>query len=133
MNRRNFCRLSALTALMGLASGSAIAAVTKPRIRCKVTVVRRHCFEDLQSCYLDDPEAGACPVFMDGFSSEFDLGGAMPVHGRDRMCPKAWAALCECAESSFGGGAITSTDAVLASCGDPTRPVVFKLERIRSI
>lgn len=93
-------------------------------------MVRRHCFEDLQSCYLDDPEAGACPVFMEGFSGEYDLGGAIPAGLSGRMCPKAWTALCECAAGSFDNGAGPSSGAVLASCGDPTRPVVFKLERI---
>ena len=36
--------------------------------RCRLTVVRRMWVEDLQARYLDDPEAGPCPLLNQGQS-----------------------------------------------------------------
>ena len=34
--------------------------------RCKITVLRKECFEDLQQQYLADPHSGPCPYFEVG-------------------------------------------------------------------
>lgn len=137
MNRRNFCRLGALALLGAATKGSAatirdaIPADTRLR-RCRITVLRRCCFTDLQSRYLDDPEEGCCEAFTEG--QIFDVNAASR-HCPDRFCPLAW----ECIRRHVDGVLDHSTShqcglslpddgAVIACCNDGTRPVIFKIE-----
>lgn len=129
MDRRNFLKISlAGSALAMLPSTVQGAAVSASFPRCRVSVVRRSCFDDLQSCYLDDPEAGMCPVFTDDFCEVLALGGEMPTCLDNRFCKKAWKALCDGANKVTG--CTGTAEVTLASCGDPTRPVIFKIERL---
>ena len=34
--------------------------------KCKVTVLRRELFKDLQEKYLADPDSGVCPFYREG-------------------------------------------------------------------
>lgn len=135
MNRRKFCRIGALALL-----GTAIGAKAAPRSaadttlrRARISVVRRNCFVDLQSRYLDDPETGCCTAFTEGqtFTVDARAGSGCP----DGFCPLAW----ECIRHHVEGVLGTSTQrscglsdpdggAVIACCSDGTRPVVFKIE-----
>ncbi len=69
-----------------------------------------------------------CPVFTDDFSEVLTLGGEMPVNLNGRFCKKAWKALCDGATRATGCAG--TAEVTLPSCGDPTRPVIFKIERI---
>ena len=131
MDRRNFLKISlAGSALALLPSGLRAASLASSAASgsYRVSVVRRNCFDDLQSCYLDDPEAGACPVFSDDFSEILTLGDKMPSHLVGKFCPKAWSALSSAASDI--SDCADSAQVRLASCGDPTRPVVFKIEKV---
>lgn len=129
MDRRKFLKISlAGSALAALPAKVQSAIAVASFNRFKVSVVRRHCFDDLQSCYLEDPEAGMCPVFADDFSEVLTLGGEMPSHLNNRFCKKAWKALCDSANKA--SGCTGNAEVTLASCGDPTRPVIFKIERL---
>ena len=50
------------------APASAAAMTGNCGRRCRLTVVRRMWVEDLQARYLDDPEAGPCPLLNQGQS-----------------------------------------------------------------
>lgn len=127
MDRRKFLKLSLAGGALALfPSNIKGMALNSAHPQCRVSVVRRNCFDDLQSCYLDDPEAGGCTMFSDDFSEILALGGEMPHNLRGKFCEKAWSALC--AAVSEDAGCSFSAKTTLASCGDPTRPVIFKIE-----
>ncbi len=132
MDRRKFLKISCAGIVAGAlpsvaARATELTSLIRPA-KWKVTVVRRQCFQDLQSCYLEDPEAGYCPLVKGDFEGEFLLAGNMPRSLERTFCPKAWKALAEAAQQSFSCGK-TVGNAILASCGDPTRPVIFKIEK----
>ncbi|MCI9606828.1 MAG: TIGR04076 family protein [Muribaculaceae bacterium] len=133
MDRRNFLKLSLAGVAACSVPAAAAAVMEMPQAlgacRCRVSVVRRHCFADLQSCFLDDPEAGVCPVVAEDFQEEFVLAGKMPPSLQNKFCPKAWDAIAAAVAQTFSCTTHVSP-AILASCGDPTRPVVFKIEKI---
>lgn len=125
MNRRNFCKISALSAgalLAGVLEGKAsplshsLSETGGLRRRARITVIRRECYQDLQSLYLDDPECGPCRMFATGQS--FDVSGSGCPRG---FCRKAWASLDGCLDGD--GGKVK-----IAACPDGTRPVIFKVE-----
>lgn len=139
MNRRNFCKITALAAgflaLRGHGSPLSVPAPggahTKGIGRCRVTVIRRNCFYDLQSRYLDDPELGPCLHFHEG--QQFDISSDGGLKAPAGFCPKAW----ECISAHVAGVLESGTDydcgnapadkSVIACCNDGTRPVVFKI------
>ena len=91
MNRRNFCKaLAAVAAMAATAPASAAAMTGNCGRRCRLTVVRRMWVEDLQARYLDDPEAGPCPLLNQGQSWLIDgpVEAGIPPRG---MCGRAWA------------------------------------------
>lgn len=132
MDRRNFLKITCAGFAAGIIPSAAAKAMELPQrisgARWRVSVVRKHCFADLQSCFLDDPDSGVCPLVDDSFCGEFILAGEMPRSLAGKFCPKAWRALADAASGS-SGCAQTLPQAILASCGDATRPVVFKLEK----
>lgn len=126
MNRRQFCKIAALTAGafgLGTARGSASALARGP-LRGRVTVVRCECYPDLQSLYLDDPETGPCRAFSPGDS--WDLARGLPAD----FCPRAREVIEGSAErlASCPGGKPEDL-AVIVCCPDGTRPVVFRIEK----
>lgn len=127
MDRRKFLKLSLAGSFLALLPGKIKGAALKSVYpECRISVVRKNCFDDLQSCYLDDPESGGCPMFSDDFCQVMTLGGELPQNLKGKFCEKAWAALCSAANDSSGCSESVRTK--LASCGDPTRPVIFKIE-----
>jgi len=106
--------------------------------KCKVTVMKKECYTDLQAQYLANPQAGPCPVFQVGDEFVFER-----YIGRDdfqRMdhglrCAEAWDCISRFIYSALQGGSImrkwTNDDRMMiACCNDGTRPVIFKIERI---
>ncbi len=126
MDRRSFCKMAALAAgAIGLGGARAFAttgAVRNP-VNAKVTVIRRACFEDLQSLFLEDPECGPCEAFETG--ETFMTTGVCP----EGFCPKAWETIAGCIDrASHCPESNGYEGAVIAACPDGTRPVIFRIE-----
>ena len=106
---------------------------------CKITVIRKECFDNLQEKYLSNPRSGPCPVFEVGQefilerNSKRDdfwhmLDGPFP-------CAEAWDCISRYVYTALQGGSImkgwtNDEKMMIACCSDGTRPVIFKLERI---
>lgn len=87
---------------------------------CRVTVLRRECFEDLQALYLDDPDEGPCTSFKEGEKWLFEKGATRPPE----FCPRVWNVILK----SVGTGMLNcckGNEASVISCPDGTRPVLF--------
>lgn len=101
---------------------------------CKITVLRKECYEDLQEEYILNPKAGVCPKFQVG--QEFIVDSASYNRGLDgKFCMEAWDAISRYVYTALQGGSImhgwTKNDnEMIACCNDGTRPVIFKIERI---
>ena len=105
--------------------------------KCKITVIRKDCYEDLQEQYLADPKSGPCPYFAIG--QEFILERSDRrddfMHMLDgKFCSEAWDAISRYVYSALQGGAImegwtNDEKMMIACCNDGTRPVIFKIER----
>lgn len=123
MNRRDFCKFAAGTALLAALMPSRMLAAVPSRQRCVVSVLRCGCHPDLQARFASDPDAGPCPMLSAGMS--WIVGsGRMP----EGMCPKAWKAI-----SSHLTGDMDSCSgsrSVIVSCPDGIRPVIFKIDYI---
>lgn len=39
---------------------------TTMKHKCKITILKRECYKDLQEKYLADPKSGPCPYFREG-------------------------------------------------------------------
>ena len=84
MNRRKFFKAAGLSALAVTAGmnplpseGAKLSYATpqtnrlmndnkKMKHKCKITVLKRECYQDLQAKYLADPKSGPCPFFREG-------------------------------------------------------------------
>ena len=102
--------------------------------KCKITVLRREVYGDLQEQYLANPKAGKCEFFEDG--QEWLLEG-MDFHYmlNGKFCAEAWDCISRYVYAALQGGSImrgwTNDEKVMiACCNDGTRPVIFKIERI---
>lgn len=134
MDRREFCRIAALSIgaiglgrLECLASTSRNPTVGLPLMPadCRVDVLRRECFIDLQAEFLDDPESGACPRFKVGEKFSFAKGDSCP----DGFCPALWdAAVGAVARArSCQHDTPLSPNQLIVACPDGTRPVIVSL------
>ena len=112
---------------------------------CRVTVLRKTVFEDLQERYLADPKSGACPCFEEGQVFEFHresgrddfwkFGRGARADGGDFPCAEAWDAIGRYVYTALQGGSImhgwtNDERMMIACCNDGTRPVIFKIERV---
>lgn len=102
--------------------------------KCKVTVIRKECFPDLQEQYLADPRSGPCPAFEVGQEFIFD-GHGFHTMNEGNFCMEAWDAISRYIYSALQGGSImrgwtNDEKMMIACCNDGTRPVIFKIERI---
>ena len=130
MQRRSFCKIAAL-ALGSIAlssTGMKASTISSPG-SFRVTVMKRECYLDLQSLYLDEPDAGPCDEFVTGETFEFLTPTAACPEG---FCPKAWSAILQAASSLEACPKSGAEDGrvALVSCPDGTRPVIFKIEQI---
>ncbi len=135
MDRRHFCKIATLTlGALALQKNNAAAAPLPVRsegggevllpVSCRVTVIRRECYQDLQDMYLDDPEEGPCRAFETGDTFLLAEGDACPK----AFCPRAWQTICRVLRENGGCAATQRYGLLLASCPDGSRPVVFKIE-----
>lgn len=104
------------------------------KYKCKITVLRRECFKDLQAKYLADPKSGPCPYFKDGQEIIVDSDNFFRMLN-GTFCVEAWDCISRYVYAALQGGSImrgwTNDEKIMiASCNDGTRPVIFKLERI---
>lgn len=139
--RRRFCKIAALA--VGAAALPAVAHAAVGLADddipsggcCRLRVVRCNCFEDLQSLWLDDPEAGPCGLYSPGEEIEVDASTVRAFDaGKDadgfRLCPAAWRALRPAVIAAMKQNAperclATSSGAVLTSCPSGSSPVSF--------
>jgi uncharacterized repeat protein (TIGR04076 family) len=104
------------------------------KYKCKITVLKKEVYPDLQEKYLDDPNSGECELF--------EVGQEWIVDGNDyfrmmdgEFCCEAWECISKYVYTALQGGSIMrgwmkDDRIMIASCNDGTRPVIFKLERI---
>lgn len=154
MDRRNFFKLAGITALTTVFSNKPIFAngtelfynreelkstktnenIIVMKHKCKITVLRRECYKDLQNEYLADPKSGPCPLFYDG--QEIIVDSDNFFHMMDgKFCSEAWDCISRYVYAALQGGSImrgwtNNEKMMITCCNDGTRPVIFKLERI---
>lgn len=133
MDRRRFCKIGMMAlGAVGLGRFSSLAAdgklgpdemfsekVSRP---FRLTVIRRECYDDLQSMYLDDPESGPCEFFEVGESWDFEVGGVCP----EGFCRRAWSAVASVVNNT-AMCALPRAGHILVSCPDGSRPVIFRV------
>lgn len=137
MNRRNFCKKLGVSVIASVvspaATASALTAAGATGRRCRITVLRLMCNEDLQSRYLDDPEAGPCTKFACGQEFTVDSSNYHELADGTKFCPRAWHVLQSHVDAVLASGqsdecGLSLHDrAVIVSCPDGTRPVIFKV------
>lgn len=124
--------------------------------KCKVTVIDKKLYPDLQAQYCADPEAGACPCYHVGDTYVFErygqaddfwhMGAGTLTDGADRAdgtaggpgvshCSEAWDAISRYIYAALQGGSVMrgwmrDERVMIACCSDGTRPVIFKIERL---
>ncbi len=106
--------------------------------KCKVTVLRKELFKDLQQKYLADPNSGVCPFYKEGQEFIFERYAGRDdfwTEGNGTQCSEAWDCISRYIYTALQGGSImrnwTSNEKIMiACCNDGTRPVIFKIERI---
>ncbi|MDO4160826.1 MAG: TIGR04076 family protein [Prevotellaceae bacterium] len=151
MDRRDFIKKAGVSA-MAMAIGSNLQYVsaaetpeenkntannnnkTEMKHKCKITVLKRECYKDLQEQYLADPKSGPCPYFHEG--QEIMVDSDNFFHMLDgKFCSEAWDCISRYVYSALQGGSImrgwtNDEKMMITCCNDGTRPVIFKLERI---
>lgn len=106
--------------------------------KCKVTVIDKKCFTDLQEQYLADPKSGACPFYNVGDEFIFERYGEDDTFwtmGKGSQCAEAWDCISRYVYTALQGGSImrnwtNDERMMIACCNDGTRPVIFKIERL---
>ena len=102
--------------------------------KCKVTVIDKKLFPDLQEKYLADPRSGVCPFYEIGQEFLFERYGGRDDfwrEGNGTQCAEAWDCISRYIYTALQGGAImrgwTNDERIMiACCNDGTRPVVFR-------
>nr|WP_325179989.1 TIGR04076 family protein [uncultured Oscillibacter sp.] len=122
--------------------------------KCKMTVLDKKLYPELQAQYCADPEAGPCPCYRVGDEYVFErygqaddfwrmgtgtlaAGAAEGVAGSAGVphCSEAWDALSRYIYAALQGGSIMrgwmkDEREMITCCSDGTRPVIFKLQRL---
>lgn len=105
--------------------------------KCKVTVIDKKCYLDLQEKYLADPKSGPCPFYHVGDQFIFERYGDEDTFwtmGKGSQCSEAWDCISRYIYTALQGGSImrnwtNDERMMIACCNDGTRPVIFKIER----
>ena len=102
--------------------------------KCKITILKRECYKDLQNKYLADTNSGPCPYFREGQVIMVDSDNFFRMLN-GTFCAEAWDCISRYVYAAIQGGSImhgwTNDEKVMITCcNDGTRPVIFKLERI---
>ena len=106
--------------------------------KCKITVLRKECYRDLQEEYLADPNSGVCPMFEVGQEFILERNGERDDfwHMLDgKFCSEAWDAIARYIYTGLQGGSImrnwmNDERVMITCCSDGTRPVIFKIQRL---
>ena len=106
--------------------------------KCKVTVIDKKLYPDLQERYLADPQSGVCPLYEVGQEFVFERYGGRDTFwtmGAGSQCSEAWDCISRYVYAALQGGSImrgwtNDERMMIACCNDGTRPVIFKVERI---
>ena len=106
--------------------------------KCKMTVIDKKVFGDLQEKYLADPKSGACPFYEVGAEHIFERYGdedTFWTQGKGAHCAEAWDCFSRYVYTALQGGSImrgwtNDEHLMIACCNDGTRPVIFKIERL---
>ena len=106
--------------------------------KCKLTVIDKKVFGDLQEKYLADPKSGACPFYNVGVEYIFERYGdedTFWTQGKGAHCSEAWDCFSRYFYTALQGGSImrnwtNDEHMMIACCNDGTRPVIFKIERL---
>ena len=99
---------------------------------CKITVMKKELYEDLQREFLADPQLGKCQYFEEGQEFLVDRKECYRMMN-GKFCSEAWDCIGKYVYLILHGGEFYWTkekNSVLVCCNDPTRPVIFKLERV---
>ena len=105
--------------------------------KCKVTVIDKKLYPDLQAQYLKNPRSGACPFYNVGDEFVFARYGGEDTFwnmGKGAHCAEAWDCISRYIYTALQGGSImrgwtNDERMMIACCQDGTRPVIFKIER----
>ena len=105
--------------------------------KCRVEVIDKKLFPDLQGKYLADPKSGVCPFYDIGDVTVFERYGGEDTfwtQAKGRHCSEAWDCISRDIYTALQGGAImrgwtNDERLMIACCNDGTRPVIFKIER----
>ena len=97
--------------------------------KCRLTVIDKKVFPDLQEKYLEDPASGACPFYEVGAEYLFER------YGNGSHCSEAWDCFSRYVYTALQGGSImrgwtNDEHMMIVCCNDGTRPVIFKIERL---
>ena len=106
--------------------------------KCKLTVIDKKVFPDLQKKYLEDPNSGACPFYEVGAEYIFERYGdedTFWTQGKGSQCSEAWDCISRYIYTALQGGSImrgwtNDEHMMIACCNDGTRPVIFRIERL---
>ena len=124
--------------------------------KCKMTVLKKELYTDLQEQYCADPKSGVCTCYHVGDEYIFERSDARDdfwhmgldtlvktdadpdaVAGGPKMphCSEAWDSISRYIYAALQGGSIMrgwmkEENTMITCCNDGTRPVIFKLERI---
>lgn len=97
---------------------------------CKVTVIQKRCNIELVKTYVENPQKfSLCNKVSE--NQEFIISN--PYEMPDGICAWAWADIRPQLLAIASGGTSTflrEKSTAVATCTDPFRPVLFKIERI---
>lgn len=105
--------------------------------KCRVEVIDKKLFPDLQEKYLADPKSGPCPFYQIGDTTIFERYGGEDTFwymAKGAHCGDAWDCISRFIYAGLQGGSILNgwtndEHMMIACCNDGTRPVIFKIER----
>lgn len=106
--------------------------------KCKVTVIDKKFYPDLQAHYLANPQSGACPFYQVGDEFIFTRYGKRDdfwTQQNGKHCSEAWDCISRYIYTALQGGSImrnwtNDERMMIACCNDGTRPVIFRIERL---
>ena len=124
--------------------------------KCKVTVIDKKLYPELQAQYCADPNSGVCSCYNVGDEFIFErygnaddfwhigIGTLIGTNGQKNSasggsafphCSEAWDAIARYIYTALQGGSImrgwmNDERVMIACCSDGTRPVIFKIERL---
>ena len=106
--------------------------------KCKITVIDKKVFPDLQEKFLADKKSGECPFYKIGDEFIFERYAGEDTFwqmGKGSQCSEAWDCISRYVYTALQGGSImrnwtNDEHMMIACCNDGTRPVIFKIERL---